>query len=749
MESRISSSALFFLALLSVSATLSAPMSPSPDASSPDTDLELHTYIIRMRIPDSTIFSSDQTLENWYRSLLPPTAANSTVSRFVYAYSDAITGFAARLTEEEIGFIAKKQGFLAAYRDYTLPLLTTHTPQVLGLQPGHGPWSNSNMGKGVIIGILDSGFTPGHPSFADDGMTPPSPKWKGECGQGLTVCNKKVIGARAFITSGAADSDTGPVDVYGHGTHTSTTAAGNFVSNSSVLGSANGTASGIAPRAYLSIYKVCNYGACSAADIVAGMDAAIKDGVDVLSISLGAGTLDLYNDVIAIGAFSAMEKGIFVSCAGGNSGPQSLTLSNESPWVLTVGASTIDRNIRATVNLGNGVELDGESAYQPSDFSSSMLPLVFSNCASTGENMTDMTGKMVACRFGYGSRIALGETVKANGGKAMIIINEEDYGFTTLAEAHLLPASHLNYLNGSSVEEYVNTTENPVASITFKGTILGVSPSPTVSFFSSRGPSFVSQDILKPDIIGPGVNVLAAWPTKVGPAGADVSTFNFNMISGTSMSTPHLSGIAALIKAEHSGWSPAAIKSAIMTTADLVDSNGNPIGDEQHRNAGFFEMGAGHVNPSKAVDPGLVYDIEADDYIGFLCGLPGYSDDQVELITHRKVNCSEVTKMKAMELNYPAISIASPDVTVNFTVNRTVKYVGEGKSTFKVKLDGLQGVTVKVSPEIMEFSGENETKTYTVSFTWKTVGGKVVEGNLWWVSDKYSVRIPVIIPESN
>nr|CAD1831189.1 unnamed protein product [Ananas comosus var. bracteatus] len=380
-----------------------------------------------------------------------------------------------------------------------------------------------------------------------------------------------------------------PTDFVGHGTHTAGTAAGNFVKKANVLGNGNGTAVGMAPYAHLAMYQVCQSIGCFESDILAGIDAAIDDGVDVLSLSLGGDSRPFSDDVIAIGAFSAMEKGVFVSCAAGNSGPMDSTLSNGAPWVLTVGASSMDRKIKATVKLGNGQEVEGESAFQPAHFPSKMIPLVYpigaqiSNCNHDSLFSTNVTGKMVICDRA-GPRIEMGAAVKEAGGAALVILNKETDGCTTLAEAHYLPASDL----------------------------------PSLLSSLSRGPNLESPGILKPDIIGPGLNVVAAWPFQVGPSETNVTSMTFNMISGTSMSTPHLSGIAALIKGAHPDWSPAAIKSAIMTTSDTTDRDGKPIMDETLQPASFFAMGAGHVNPSKAANPGLVYDLRADDYIPYL-----------------------------------------------------------------------------------------------------------------------------------
>ncbi|KAL0307480.1 UNVERIFIED_CONTAM: Subtilisin-like protease SBT1.4 [Sesamum angustifolium] len=219
----------------------------------------------------------------------------------------------------------KKTGFISARPQQVLPLHTTHTPNFLGLHQNMGFWRDSNYGKGIIIGVLDTGILPDHPSFSDEGMPPPPAKWKGTCEFGFTgACNNKLIGARHFRNG------DGTHFFDGHGTHTAATAAGNFVRGANLFGMANGTAVGVAPLAHLAMYKVCS-SSCSESDILAAMDTAIEDGVDVLSISLGGPSRPFHDDNIALGAFSAMERGIFISCSAGNAGPSNTSLSNEAP----------------------------------------------------------------------------------------------------------------------------------------------------------------------------------------------------------------------------------------------------------------------------------------------------------------------------------------------------------------------------------------------------------------------------------
>ncbi|XP_050229415.1 subtilisin-like protease [Mercurialis annua] len=704
----------------------------------------LETYIVLLEKPEGKQFTDSNDLDSWYESFLPDGSfSSSNEARFEHSYHHVVTGFAAKLTADEVELMAKKEGFVLARPRRMVPFHTTHTPSFLGLQLNSGLWNSSNYGEGVIIGLIDSGIASDHPSFRGDNMPPPPAKWKGKC-DNVTVCNNKLIGLRNFATD---SNDTW--DEYMHGTHTASTAAGSPVENANYFGHANGTAIGIAPRAHLAMYKVSgNEGAAGDSEILAAMDSAVEDGVDVLSLSLGIGSLPFYEDVIALGAFAAIRKGIFVSCSAGNSGPDPSSLSNEAPWILTVGASTVDRAIRATVLLGNNTQLNGESLYQPTDFSS--YPLVYAGallnrtessayCDPGSLKNVDIRGKIVLCeRGGSFESVDKGQEVKDNGGSAMILMNDEYDGYVTEAEFHVLPASHVSYIAGLAIKSYINSTLSPTATILFKGTVTGLPEAPQLADFSSRGPSAASPGILKPDIIGPGVRILAAWPVSV-----DNTTNRYDMISGTSMSCPHLSGIGALLKNSHPEWSPAAIKSAIMTTARLVNLGDSPITDQEFVSSTVFDIGAGHVNPSKANNPGLIYDIQPDDYIPYLCGL-GYSDKEVGLIVQQTVKCSNVSSIPEAQLNYPTFSITLGSTPKTYT--RTVTNVGNSNSVYQIEYRAPQGVNVTVTPDKLSFSGVNQKATYSITFSKSgNVGGNFAEGYLNWVADELNVMSVIAV----
>ncbi|KAF2298931.1 hypothetical protein GH714_029206 [Hevea brasiliensis] len=282
---------VFFLILNSLFSSSQAILKTVVSSSSNDANVkkqsDLETYIVLLKKPEAAVFTESKDLDSWYQSFLPVNTFSYDQPRLMHSYHHVVTGFAAKLTPEEVKDMEKKDGFVSARPRRMVPLHTTHTPRFLGLQQNLGFWNYSNYGKGVIIGLIDSGITPDHPSFSGEGMPPPPAKWKGKCEFNGTLCNNKLIGARNFAT----DSNN-TLDEFRHGTHTASTAAGSPVQGASYFAQVNGTAIGMAPLAHLAMYKVSGRASqAGESEILAAMDAAIEDGVDVLSLSLGIGSV--------------------------------------------------------------------------------------------------------------------------------------------------------------------------------------------------------------------------------------------------------------------------------------------------------------------------------------------------------------------------------------------------------------------------------------------------------------------------
>ncbi|XVE53980.1 hypothetical protein DITRI_Ditri03aG0046000 [Diplodiscus trichospermus] len=731
------------------------------------------TYIVHMKYQDKPL--SFETHHDWYSSSLQSLSATPADS-LLYSYTTSFNGFAASLDPEQAESLRKLESVLGVYEDTVYTLHTTRSPQFLGLEAEFGLWAGHNTqqleqaSRDVIIGVLDTGVWPESKSFDDSDMPRIPSKWRGECESAPDfspkLCNKKLIGARSFSKGYHMASGGGgiykkprefesPRDKDGHGTHTASTAAGSHVANASLLGYASGTARGMANQARVATYKVCWETGCFGSDILAGMDRAIQDGVDVLSISLGGGSAPYYRDTIAIGAFTAIEKGIFVSCSAGNSGPTKATLANVAPWIMTVGAGTLDRDFPAYAVLGNKIRYNGVSLYSGQGMGKKAVGLLYSKdsrssnlCLPGSLDPALVRGKVVICDRGTNARVEKGEVVRNAGGVGMILANTPVSGEELVADSHLLPAVAVGRKVGDLIREYARSDPNPTAVLVFGGTILNVHPSPVVAAFSSRGPNMVTPQILKPDVIGPGVNILAAWSEAIGPTGLakDTRKTKFNIMSGTSMSCPHISGLAALIKAARPEWSPSAIKSALMTTAYTQDNTNSSLRDAADGSlSNPWAHGAGHVDPQKALSPGLVYDISTEEYIAFLCSL-GYTIDHVKTIVKRpNVTCS--TKFKDPgQLNYPSFSVLFGDKRV-VRYTRELTNVGPARSIYKVTVNGPSSIGISIRPKTLIFRNVGEKKRYTVTFVAKrgttSPMARSEFGSIVWGNAQNQVRSPV------
>ncbi|KAL3584225.1 hypothetical protein D5086_015286 [Populus alba] len=684
-----------------------------------------------------------------------------------YSYTRYINGFAAVLEDEEAAEISKHPEVVSVSRNQISQLHTTNSWGFLGLErngeiPADSMWLKARFGEDVIIGTLDSGVWPESESFNDEGMGPVPSKWKGYCDPNDGIkCNRKLIGARYFSKGHEAaethdSSNHTARDYDGHGTHTLSTAGGRFVSGANLFGSAYGTAKGGSPNSRVASYKVC-WPRCSDADVLAGYEAAIHDGVDILSVSLGSGQEEYITDGIAIGAFLAMERGILVVASAGNKGPDPGVVGNVAPWILTVACSTISREFTSNVILGNNKQYKGMSFNTNTQPAGKFYPLINSvdaKAANVSSNQAKycsigsldpfkVKGKIVYCTRNEDPDVEKSLVVSQAGGVGVILANRLIIQ-QIRPRAHFVPTSVVSADDGLSILTYVYSTKSPVAYIS-GATEVGTAAAPVMADFSSPGPNLITPEILKPDITAPGVNILAAYTGASGPTDVpgDRRRVHFNFISGTSMACPHVSGIAGLLKTMHPEWSPAAIKSAIMTTATTISNVKQPIANASLIEATPLNYGAGHIWPSRAMDPGLVYDLTTKDYVNFLCSI-GYNSTQLSLFIGKPYICPSQNN-GLLDFNYPSITV--PNLSSNkTTLSRTLKNVGT-PSLYRVNIRAPGGISVKVEPRSLKFDKINEEKMFKVTLE-ATKGFKsndYVFGEITWSDGKHHVRSPVVV----
>ncbi|XP_020229137.1 CO(2)-response secreted protease [Cajanus cajan] len=730
-------------------------------------------YIVYMGAADSTKAS----LRNDHAHLL-----NSVLRRnekaLVRNYRHGFSGFAARLTKEEATSIAHEPGVVSIFPDPILKLYTTHSWDFLKDQSRFkintkpDIVSSSSSTSDVILGILDSGIRPESASFSDKGMGPIPSRWKGICMKSQDFnssnCNRKLIGARYYVNPNGDKNENTPRDSLGHGTHVASTAVGAAVKNTSYYGLAAGTATGGSPNTRLAVYKVCSTIGCFGSGILAAFDDAIADGVNLLSLSLGGspGAIsDFTTDPIAIGAFHAMEHDILVVCAAGNNGPTSNTVVNDAPWIFTVAASTIDRDFQSSVVLGNNSTIKGKAINFSPLSNSPKYPLIYAEAAKANSatliearqchpdalDATKVKGKIVVCdgKTDHEAFITKDkvDTVEMAGGIGLVHITDEEKIATKYVD---FPTTVISSNDSVKIIQYLNSTSNPTATILPTVTTLDYKPAPVVPIFSSRGPSQLFSNILKPDIAAPGVNILAAWienSEEEVPKGRKPSLYN--MISGTSMATPHVSGLASSIKTQNPTWSASAIKSAIMTTAIQNDNLKAPITTDSGPVATPYDYGAGEITTSEALQPGLVYETNTIDYLNFLCYI-GLNITNIRTISKsvpKNFSCPKDSSSNLISnVNYPSIA-------VNFTgkgvvnVSRTVTNVGEKDETvYSSVVNAPSGVKVTLTPNKLQFTKSSKKLSYQVIFSSTLTSLKEdLFGSITWSNGKYTVRSPFVL----
>ncbi|XP_062178949.1 subtilisin-like serine-protease S isoform X1 [Phragmites australis] len=672
----------------------------------------------------------------------------------VYTYSRGFQGFAAKLSKEQAMKLAEMPGVVSVFPNTKRNLHTTHSWDFMGLSTNAEagvPGLYTKNQENVIVGFIDTGIWPESPSFSDHGMPPVPKRWRGQCQRGEAnspsnfTCNRKIIGGRYYLngfqteeggSSTSAVKFISPRDSSGHGSHTASIAAGRFVRNMNFGGLGTGGGRGGAPMARIAVYKACWDSGCYDVDILAAFDDAISDGVNIISVSLGPDYPqgDYFSDAISIGSFHAMSNGILVVSSAGNAGRQG-SATNLAPWMLTVAAGTTDRSFVSYIRLANGTFVMGESlsTYHMNTsirtISAStanagyFTPYQSSFCLDSSLNRTKARGKILICRHtesSSASHVSTSMVVKKAGAAGMILIDEMG---DHVANHFALPATAVGKAMGDKILSYTKSTRHASTMILPAKTFLGSRDAPRVAAFSSRGPSSLTPEILKPDVAAPGLNILAAW----SPAKNDM---HFNILSGTSMACPHVTGIAALVKSVYPSWSPSAIKSAIMTTATVLDNKRKPMTtDPDGRTATPFDFGSGFMDPVKALNPGIIFDAQPEDYKTFLCAI-GYDDHSLHLITGYNSTCTDRAPSSATALNYPSITI--PYLKKSYSVIRTMTNVGNPRGAYRAVVSAPRGINVTVTPEVLVFEKYGEKKTFTVSFHVDVPPPGYVFGNFTW-----------------
>lgn len=706
--------------------------------------------------------------------------------KLLHQYDLTFNGFAATLTEAQVAKL-RASGLVAnVLPDEQREALTISTPHFLGLDGPSGVWAKKVKGahvngEGVIIAVIDSGIQPENPAFydhVDANGTPvktggtlaydplPSGRYKGTCttGPGFPAdsCNNKLIGAQVFSAGYQAVAAAGniqpfydfydvPRDEVGHGSHTLSTAGGNANAPAyTSSGYAVGVTSGMAPRARLATYKAL-FGTISNgslggngynSDLVAAIDKAVADGVDIINYSISGSQTNLL-DPVEQAFLNASNAGVFVSASAGNSGPGNQVAHN-SPWVTTVAASTHDRQYIADLSLG-----DGSGPYTGASFDLSALPaakMVLSSdipaagvpvananlCYLNSLDSTKAVGKIVVCDRGNNDRVEKSQEVARVGGVGMVLINPTPNNVK--ADFHSVPTVHLDSGARTAVRNYVaNSGANATGAISARYQAPNVI-APVMASFSSRGPNLAEPSVMKPDITAPGVDVIAsvtyAQQSQADHdailAGTLVPSPVVESYQGTSMSSPHIAGIAALIKQAHPNWSPAAIKSALITSATGVKLSSG----EADTDANGY--GAGHVNPAGALNPGLIYGANAKDYVRFMCGANWLASDDDK--------CVSDGEMVPTNLNLPTFAV---DVPGSLTIKRRVRNVGKSSAVYSSSVN-VPGFIATVSPATLSLAkGEKAEFTLTLKSSGATMDTGVY-GSLTWTDGTHVVRSPVL-----
>jgi hypothetical protein len=718
----------------------------------------------------------------------------------IYSYRYAMNGFAARLSAAEVSRLARRPEVQHIWKDSLRHVQSGDSAAFLGLldQSGGLRADLKLRGDGIVIGVIDSGVAPQHPSLSDRephvprvcasdwaksnllglilchavnkhppkvlAYDPPA-DFHGVCqtGPGFTAadCNNKLVGARYYIDGFLAQYqlDPGefrsPKDADGHGTNVATIAAGDPVT-ASVFGTRIGEISGIAPRARVAVYKACwlqpgdDRASCATSDLARAIDDAVADGVDIINYSIGSQQTDLTapDDMALLNAFDA---GVLTVVAAGNDGPSSATIGTpgSAPWVLTTAASTQDgAHYEQALQVTAPPDLSGELAMREASFTpplaqtgpvSGRLVLVEDGVSQASvndacealANAGDLAGKIALIERGtclFQDKLARAE---AAGAIAAVVYNDSSGPPITMngdAGSVGIPAVMIGAGDGQRLVSRLGAGADIELELADGLLLQQQDTGNRMADFSSRGPDTSDANFIKPDLTAPGVDILGGDSPDVANG---IHGQLFEYLSGTSQATPQVAGIAALLKEANPDWTPAELKSALMTTA----YQGVTLADGETA-AGPFDMGAGHVQANSAIDPGLVYDTGYLDDAAYLCGLtapPFPASDCAVLATAGY-------SFAGIDLNLPSIGAA--ELISGDTITRRVKNVGPA-ATYRASITAPPGVQVTIDPSSLTLD-TGESADFTVSFkTQNPQLGSWQFGRLEWSDGTHAVDSPI------
>jgi len=722
----------------------------------------------------------------------------------VYSYGYTLNGVAVKLTPSQAEQMRLHKGVARIWADTRRSVATSDSPEFLGLFDRNGGLRSDLglQGEDIIVGVIDSGITPGHPSFADYEKPrvcssewaetsllgrwlcrrfkkranvmyePPGENWQGVCetGPGFNEsdCNNKLIGARFYSEGFAQNADVdedqffSPADADGHGTHIASIAAGNQV-NATVFGKSAGRISGVAPRARVAMYKACwlepggSRATCSVADLQKAIEDAVADGVDVINYSIGD-LNDSLDDPDDLALLAAAEAGVVSVVATGNDGPTALTIQSPAttPWVISVGATSRAGNrVAEAVRVTTPASVTGDYESREAGFTPRLAttgvisaPLILANdgtdatpegndgtlydaCSTLG-NSPAVSGNIVliqrgGCNFDRklfiaGQAGAIGAVVFSNDMK--LVVMDGDPALANIPAVMIGQADGLLLRDKLLADESIELTLDKSLFITFAedGNVMGS--------FSGRGPNFADSDFLKPDLVAPGTAILGAQTPNVANG---FRGEQYQYLSGTSQAAPHVAGTAALLKEAHPDWSPAEIKSALMTS-----SRQNIVKEDGRSPADPFDMGAGHIAPNPAADPGLLYPLDTREYDAYLCtiGLQRISDAECQRLATAGFD------QDARDINLPSIAIT--ELVGEVAVTRTVLNPGPA-AKFSVEKSVPEGIELTVTPETLTLATD-ETAEFTLRFS--SDGSGINEwhyGNIRWVNETHTVFSPFVV----